>query len=237
MSVSLLLALVLAPAPRPASVEIDRATFHALTAASPVEAAVPAWAAQRVLTLTPAPGGVLVRATWTLRSLTTGAWFSGQVLGDMSGVRVESVLWNGAPVATAVGPDGVTVAGKVSGRANLEVVAFVPGDPVQVAMSLRVMPAARGQVIASAPAGLVPLLRAAADLLQRPIEPAPRLSAEVPPPTPLPGLLAMVVARAGRLVVRVTSCGAAQVWPSSSEVRTSENSGSAAARGAATRSA
>ena len=163
VSVSLLLALALAPAPRPASVEIDRATFHALTAASPVEAAVPAWAAQRVLNLTPAPGGVLVRATWTLRSLTAGAWFSGQVLGDMSGVRVESVLWNGAPVATAVGPGGVTVAGKVSGRANLEVVAFVPGDPVQVAMSLRVMPAARGQVIASAPAGLVPLLRAAAD--------------------------------------------------------------------------
>ncbi len=178
MSLSLLLALVLAPAPRDASVEIDRASFHALTATSPAQVAVPAWAARRTLTVTPAPGGVLLRVTWTLRSLTANAWFSGQVLGDTPGLRVEDVRWNGKSVVGAVGLDGVTVAmhvsgpaslesvtvaGRVSGRAVLEVVAFVPGDPLKTPVALRVMPATRGEVVASAPAGLVPLLRASTD--------------------------------------------------------------------------
>lgn len=156
----LLLALALAPAPD--SVEIDRATFHALTAAAPAELVVPAWAAERTLSLAPVDGGVLVRATWTLRSLSKGAWFSGHVLGDMPGTRIDSVRWNGQPAATSVGPAGVAVAGKVSGRATLELVAFVPGDPVRGALRLAVMPAARGQITASAPAGQVALLAAPA---------------------------------------------------------------------------
>jgi len=176
--VSLLLALVLAPAPRDASVEIDRATFHALTASSPAEVAVPAWAARRTLTVTPAPGGVLLRVTWTLRSLTAKAWFSGHVLEDTPGLRVEDVRWNGRSVVAGAGPqdvtvamtvsgsrnaESVTVAGRVSGRAVLEVVAFVPGDPLKAPVALRVMPATRGEIVASAPAGLVPVLRAGSE--------------------------------------------------------------------------
>ena len=117
MSLSLLLALVLAPAP--ASVELERATWEGLRAPSPVEQAVPAWAANRAITLTPVAGGVLLRARWELRSLSQGAWFSGQVLGDMPGLRLEELRWDGKPAAVAVGGDGVTVAGKVSGRARL----------------------------------------------------------------------------------------------------------------------
>jgi hypothetical protein len=149
------LLLALALAPLPGSVEIDRETFHALTAASPAEVVVPAWAAHRSLVITPVEGGVLLRASWTLRSLSKDAWFSGHVLGDMPGVRIESVRWNGQPAATSVGPGGVAVAGKVSGRATLELVAFVPGDPARGALRLAVMPAARGEVTASAPAGQV----------------------------------------------------------------------------------
>lgn len=154
----LLLALVLAPTAN--WVEIDRPSFEALRQ-QPSEVAVPAWAADRWLSVTPVAGGVLLRGRWTLRSLTPRAWFSGQVLGDMSGLRVESVLWDGQAAATAVGPGGgVTVTGQVTGRATIEVVAFVPGDPARAALRLTVMAASRGELEASAPAGLVPQLQA-----------------------------------------------------------------------------
>jgi hypothetical protein len=112
----LLLALVLAPAPN--WVELDRPSFEALRAASPAEQVVPAWAAERAVSVTPVADGVLLRARWTLRSLSQGAWFSGQVLGDMPGLRLEAVLWDGKPAATRSGPDGVTVtrAGLAGGR-------------------------------------------------------------------------------------------------------------------------
>lgn len=155
----LLVALALAPAPD--AVELDAATWAALRPASPAEVAVPAWAASRTVQVTPVAGGVELRARWLLRSLSPGTWFSGHVLGDMPGLRLEDVRWDGKPVATAVGPDGVRVAGRVSGRATVEVVAFVPGDPVQSALTLRLMPATRGQVEASAPDGLVATLRLA----------------------------------------------------------------------------
>ena len=53
----------------------------------------------------------------------------------------------------------MTVAGKVSGRATIELVAFVPGDPLQGPLTLRVMPATRGRTEAGAPAGLVAALQ------------------------------------------------------------------------------
>ena len=159
--VPLPLILALALAPTPDSVELDRDTWAALRPASPAERAVPAWAASRAVKLTPVAGGVLLHARWTLRSLSPGAWFSGHVLGDMPGMRVEVLRWDGAPAAAAVGPDGVRVAGRVSGRAVVEVVAFVPGDPVQRPLALRVMPATRGRVEAGAPEGLVATLRLA----------------------------------------------------------------------------
>ncbi len=152
----LLLALVLAPAPN--WVELDRPSFEALRV-RPAEAVVPAWAAERAVSVTPVADGVLLRARWTLRSLAPRAWFSGQVLGDMPGLRVEAVLWDGKPAATAVGPGGVTVTGQVSGRAVIEVVAFVPGDPVRAALRLALLPASRGELEVSAPAGLVPTLQ------------------------------------------------------------------------------
>lgn len=154
---SLLIVLALAPAPN--WVELDRPSFEALRH-SPAEVTVPAWAATRVVSVTPVADGVLLRARWTLRSLSQRAWFSGQVLGDMPGLRVESVLWDGQAAATAVGSEGVTVTGQVSGRATIEVVAFVPGDPVRAALRLLLLPAVRGELEASAPAGLVPLLQA-----------------------------------------------------------------------------
>jgi len=206
----LLLALVLAPAP--GSVELERATWDGLRAASPAELPVPAWAASRAVTLTPVAGGVLLRARWELRSLSQGAWFSGQVLGDMPGLRVEDLRWNGKPAAVAVGSGGVTVAGKVSGRATIELRAFVPGDPLQAPLMLRVMPATRGRTEAGAPAGLVAALRVqgeagaqAAEVAGPVLQPdaafwsgAGALElAYVSPPTPASAATAVVVARAG----------------------------------------
>ena len=99
----------------------------------------------------------------------------------------------------------------------LEIVAFVPGDPLQAPVALRVMPATRGEVVASAPAGLVPVLRAATDTGEG-IEPAALLPAKAAstgdtrsflgapaivdlsfgPPPAAPGTdTAVVVARAG----------------------------------------
>lgn len=138
----LIIALALAPAPN--WVELDRPSFEALRH-SPAEVTVPAWAAARVVSVTPVADGVLLRARWTLRSLSPRAWFSGQVLGDMPGLRVESVLWDGRAAATAVGSEGVTVTGQVSGQATIEVVAFVPGDPVRAALRLLLLPAVRGK--------------------------------------------------------------------------------------------
>jgi hypothetical protein len=152
----LLLALLLAPAPN--WVELDRPSFEALRG-RPAEVAVPAWASERSVSVTPVADGVLVRARWTLRSLTTRAWFSGQVLGDMPGLRVEAVLWDGKAAATGAGPGGVTVTGQVSERAVIEVVAFVPGDPTRAALRLLLLPASRGELEVSAPAGLVPALQ------------------------------------------------------------------------------
>ena len=152
----LLLALLLAPAPN--WVELDRPSFEALRG-RPAELAVPAWAAERSVSVTPVADGVLVRARWTLRSLTPRAWFSGQVLGDMPGLRVEAVLWDGKAAATGAGPGGVTVTGQVSERAVIEVVAFVPGDPTRAALRLLLLPASRGELEVSAPAGLVPALQ------------------------------------------------------------------------------
>jgi hypothetical protein len=207
----LLLALLLAPAP--ASVELERGTWDALRATSPAELPVPAWAASRAVTLTPVAGGVQLRARWVLRSLSQGAWFSGQVLGDMPGLRLEELRWDGKPAAVAVGAGGVTVAGKVSGRATVEVVAFVPGDPLQAPLELRVMPATRGRTEAGAPAGLVAALRVlgAAGEAQAVGVAGPVLQpdaafwsgagalelAYVSPPAPASAATAVVVARAG----------------------------------------
>jgi hypothetical protein len=212
----LLLALVLAPAP--GSVELERATWEGLRAASPAEQVVPAWAANRAITLTPVAGGVLLRARWTLRSLSQGAWFSGQVLGDMPGLRLEELRWDGKPAVVAVGGDGVTVAGKVSGRATIELVAFVPGDPLQGPLTLRVMPATRGRTEAGAPEGLVAALQvpggaAEAEAADESVGPVagPVLQrdgafwsgagalelAYVSPPAPASAATAVVVARAG----------------------------------------
>lgn len=202
MSLPLLLALVLAPAP--GFVELERASWDAMRALPPAELPVPAWAASRTLTLTPVAGGLQLRARWELRSLSQGAWFSGQVLGDMPGLRLEDLRWNGKPAAVAVGSGGVTVAGKVSGRATIELQAFVPGDPLQAPLLLQVMPATRGRSEAGAPGGLVAALRVPGEAVAvlRPDAAfwsgagALELS-YVSPPAPASAATAMVVARAG----------------------------------------
>ena len=58
----LIIALALAPAPN--WVELDRPSFEALRH-SPAEVTVPAWAAARVVSVTPVADGVLLRARWT----------------------------------------------------------------------------------------------------------------------------------------------------------------------------
>ena len=202
MSLSLLLALVLVPAP--GFVELERASWDAMRALPPAELPVPAWAASRTLTLTPVAGGLQLRARWELRSLSPGAWFSGQVLGDMPGLRLEDLRWNGKPAAVAVGSGGVTVAGKVSGRATIELQAFVPGDPLQAPLLLQVLPATRGRSEAGAPGGLVAALRVPgeAGAVLRPDAAfwsgagALELS-YVSPPASASAATAMVVARAG----------------------------------------
>ena len=160
MLLPLALALVLAPAPGSGSVELGPGTWHGLHPAAPADVAVPAWAATRRVQLTPAPGGVTLRATWTLRSLSRGAWFSGQVLGAIPGLRVEQVTWDGQPVAVRTTADGVTVAGRVTSKAVLELVAFIPGEPTRDTLQLDLLPAVRGHVEIAAPEGLVPVLRA-----------------------------------------------------------------------------
>jgi len=207
VSLALLLALVLAPAP--GRVELERATWDGLRAASPAELPVPAWAASRVVELRPVAGGVQLRARWTLRALTPGAWFSGQVLGDIPGMRVEDLRWDGKPAAAAVGGDGVTVAGKVAGRATIELVAFVPGDPLRAPLTLRLLPATRGRAEVEAPEGLVAALalpagpdEATAGALLRPDAAfwsgAGALELRyTSPPAPARGATAVVVARAG----------------------------------------
>lgn len=204
MSLPLLLALVLAPAP--GFVELERATWDAMRAAPSAELPVPAWAASRALTLTPVAGGLQLRARWELRSLSQGAWFSGQVLGDMPGLRLEDLRWNGKPASVAVGGGGVTVAGKVSGRATIELQAFVPGDPLQAPLLLQVLPATRGRSEAVAPTGLVAALRVPGEPAAGPVlrpdaafwsgAGALELS-YVSPPAPASAATAMVVARAG----------------------------------------
>ncbi|MBL9104776.1 MAG: hypothetical protein JNL82_27780 [Myxococcales bacterium] len=154
------LALVLALAPPPGSVELGRGSWRALHPPGPADVVVPAWAAERTVRLEPAPGGVLLRATWAVRSLSSGAWFSGQVLGDIPGARLERVAWNGQPVAVATRPDGVRVAARVDGRAVLELVAFIPGEPTREPLALDLLPAVRGRVEVRAPEGLTPHLRA-----------------------------------------------------------------------------
>ncbi len=182
--------LALALAPGPGSVELGADTWrglHTAELARPTtpELAIPAWASARTVQLTAVPGGVMVRANWVLRSLSRGAWFSGQVLGAIPGLRVEHVAWDGAPVATKTTPDGVTVAGRVTGTALLELVAFVPGEPTRDALQLNLLPAVRGHVTVTAPEGLVAVLRAIGPAGPRP---APELLIDVtanavsPPP-------------------------------------------------------
>jgi hypothetical protein len=182
--------LALALAPAPGSVELGADTWRGLHTAelarpTTAELAVPAWASARTVQLTAVPGGVVVRATWVLRSLSRGAWFSGQVLGAIPGLRVEHVAWDGAPAATKTTPDGVTVAGRVTGTAKLELVAFVPGEPTRDALQLNLLPAVRGHVTVTAPEGLVAVLRATVPAGPRP---APELLVDVtadtvsPPP-------------------------------------------------------
>lgn len=154
------LALVLALAPPPGSVELGRGSWRALHPPGAADVVVPAWAAERTVRLEPAPGGVLLRATWAVRSLSRGAWFSGQVLGDIPGARLERVTWNGQPVAAATRPDGVRVAARVDGRGVLELVAFIPGEPTREPLALDLLPAVRGRVEVRAPDGLTPHLRA-----------------------------------------------------------------------------
>lgn len=178
MPVSLPLALLLALAPPSGSVAIDRDTWRALHPPGPAEVTIPAWAHARDVSLTAVPGGLELRATWVLRSLSKGAWFSGQVLGAIPGMRVEKVAWDGQPVAVRARPDGVTIAGRVSGRAVLELVAFVPGEPTREPLALALLPAVRGHVVVTAPAGLVADLRAVGpkiDEAQRTDEPADAL--------------------------------------------------------------
>lgn len=173
------LALVLAPAPGTGSVELDAGTWRGLHPAAPSDVPVPAWAATRSVQLTPVPGGVTLRATWTLRSLSKGAWFSGHVLGAIPDLRVEQVTWDRQPVATRTTADGVTVAGRVTGNAVLELVAFIPGEPTRDALQLTLLPAVRGHVEIAAPEGLVPVLRTTGPT--SPATPAPDTPQDVIP--------------------------------------------------------
>ncbi|PCC73155.1 hypothetical protein SAMN02745121_08556 [Nannocystis exedens] len=156
----MLLALVLAlVAPASGAAEIAGERYREWTR-SPVEAAAPApWVERRELSFQPVEGGLQLRGRWTIRSFGTG-WFSGQLFAETPGLRVVSARWGAAPATLKVDAEGVTtVTGKVAGSVELTVEAFVPGDPTREAVALKLMPAVRGTIVATAPTGLAAALR------------------------------------------------------------------------------
>jgi len=155
VSLALVLALV-APSSGTAEIAGER---HREWIRPPVEAAAPApWVERRELSFEPVEGGLQLRGRWTIRSFGTG-WFSGRLFADTPGLRVVSARWGAAPAALKVDDDGGTVAGRVQGSVELTVEAFVPGDPTRAALALKLLPAVRGSIVASAPMGLAAALR------------------------------------------------------------------------------
>ncbi|WAS96149.1 hypothetical protein [Nannocystis punicea] len=156
----MLLALVLAlVAPASGSAEIAGERYRELTK-PPVEAAAPApWVERRELSFEPVEGGLRLRGRWTIRSFGTG-WFSGRLFAGTPGMRVVSARWGAAPATLKVDDAGATtVAGRVAGRVELTLEAFVPGDPKREAVALELLPAVRGTIVATAPTGLAAALR------------------------------------------------------------------------------
>ncbi len=97
---------------------------------------------RREVQLSPAPGGVLVRARWQIRS-ERAAWFGNQVLGP--GSHLQHMRWDGRDASAWSGGQGVLVVERIDGGATLEVEAFVPGDPT-TGIDLPLLGAPRGTV-------------------------------------------------------------------------------------------
>ncbi|MDC0720748.1 hypothetical protein [Nannocystis bainbridge] len=199
----MLLALVLAlVAPTSGTAEIAGERHRALTG-PPLEVAAPTpWVERRELSFRPVDGGLQLRGRWTIRSFGAG-WFSGLLFAGSPGLRVVSARWGAAPATLKVDAEGATiVAGRVAGSVELVVEAFVPGDPTREAVALELLPAVRGTIVASAPAGLTPGLRvdgaAALTVGEKQWSGARAIAlAFVTPPAPAADRPPMVVAKVG----------------------------------------
>jgi hypothetical protein len=118
---------------------------------APVEKPPGPWAAERQVRIERSTDGLRIRVTWTLETIEAG-WWTGPLIGPMTGLRVESVTWRGRDVGITRTPAGeeVTLKMTAEGRGDLQLVAFVPGDQVPGGVTgnfnVWLMPAVRGEL-------------------------------------------------------------------------------------------
>lgn len=124
----------------PGEVEVPGALWRSLQP----EPEVPpgAMILRREVTLTRAPGGVELRATWRLRS-ERAEWFANGLLGP--GMHLRRARWNGRPAAAWSGEQGSMVVERIDGAATLEVEAFVPGE-ASAGVVMTILGAPRGTI-------------------------------------------------------------------------------------------
>lgn len=136
-------------------VSIDLARWESLRALAefeePVAKAPGPWAADRQVRIERSTDGVRIRVTWTLEAIEAG-WWTGPLIGPLTGMRVESVTWRGRDLGVTSTPAGEEVALQMTAktRGALELVVFVPGDRlpggVDGSIDVSLMPAVSGEL-------------------------------------------------------------------------------------------
>ncbi|MBW1879385.1 MAG: hypothetical protein JRJ84_13560, partial [Deltaproteobacteria bacterium] len=127
------------------SVELQGETWKAL--AFPVvpepERAPGPKIADRSVRIRTVEDGLEVHARWVVETDEPG-WMHGVLFGP--GAHLEMVTWNGRPAIFAALSEGTVIAGWVEDRVEIELQAFLPGDPRTRAMPLRLLPSVRGSI-------------------------------------------------------------------------------------------
>jgi hypothetical protein len=141
--------------PGPREVSIDGARWESLRVMAefeePVEKAPGPWAADRQVTIERSNDGVRIRVTWTLETIEAG-WWTGPLIGPVTGMRVESVEWRGRDLGVTSTPAGEEVALQMTAKSRgaLELVVFVPADQLpgglDGSINVSLMPAVRGEL-------------------------------------------------------------------------------------------
>ncbi|PRQ09523.1 hypothetical protein [Enhygromyxa salina] len=151
-------------------VSLELARWEALRALAeteqPIVTAPGPWAADRQVLIERSAAGVRVHVTWKLETIEAG-WWTGPLIGPVTGLRVESVTWRGRELGVTHTPAGQDVALEMTARSRgeLKLVALVPADQLSGGVNgnfnVWLMPAVRGELrlgTTDAPVGRVPEL-------------------------------------------------------------------------------